>query len=249
MRLAILTLALSTISGFSHAMDVTACGTVVPERDIAVLQADLDCGVLPVGVTLGRGARLELNGHVLSGGQQAVLADFGAGHAWVDGPGAVTGAEVGITTAADGVSGRGAELRLTDVDLHDNDIGAFADRLRLTRVTAERNLHGLASNFGLTGVDVVASDNTHFGVWSAAGKIKIRRLTATNNGWYGAIATQGGRVTLIDSTVSGNAPAYGAIDISSSRRPSLKNVGCGRSSNSYSVFFTGGTSWNVCADD
>jgi hypothetical protein len=241
-------LALGTTLGPAHAIDVSACGTIVPERDVGVLRADLDCGALPVGVTLRRGARLHLNGHVLRGGVRAVLADFVRGRAWVDGPGTVTEAEIGISSAND-LSGRGVELRLSHVNVHDNGIGIAADRLRLAHVTARRNLHGITSNYRVQGTDVLSSDNARFGVWSAAGTIHLRRLTATDNGWYGVIATQGGRVVLAHSTVTRNAPAYGAIDVSSSRRPSLTNVTCGRSSDSFSVFLPGSRSWGLCADD
>jgi hypothetical protein len=154
-----------------------------------------------------------------------------------------------VAEADIGILAEDVTLQLTDVDLHDNVMGAFGDRLHLTRVSAHGNEHGIAANFNVKGDDVQASDNTKFGVWSAAGLIRLRRLTATNNGWYGVIATQGGRVGLADSTVTGNAPAYGDIDIASSRRPLLKNVTCGRSSNSFSVFSTGATTWGVCAGD
>jgi hypothetical protein len=247
MWLPIVMLLLLAMPGFAHAVDVTACGTVVPERNVGVLQADLDCGALPVGVTLLRGARLQLNGHVLSGGVRAVLADITKGRAWIDGPGTVAGAEIGISTPGS-TRGRGAGLHLTDVTLNGNGIGVFADRLRLTRVDAQGNNHGISANYRVKGDDVVASNNNRFGVWSAAGTIRMRRLTATDNGWFGVIATQGGRVALVDSTVTGNAAAYGGIDISSSRRPSLRNVTCGLSSDSFSVFVTG-TSWGVCASD
>ena len=75
MRLALVTLLLSVVLRPAHAIDVTACGTVVPEGDVGVLQVDLDCGVLPVGVTLSKGARLDLNGHTLRGGARGVLVD------------------------------------------------------------------------------------------------------------------------------------------------------------------------------
>lgn len=246
MRLLLVMLVLSTMLGPAHAIDITTCGTLVPEGDVGVLQSDLDCGALPVGVRLARGARLQLNGHVLRGAVRGVLADFARGRAWIDGPGTVTEAEVGIDTST--VTARGVELRLTDVALNGNGIGVFAHRLRLTRVDAQGNLHGITANYRVKGDDVVASNNSRFGVWSSAGTIRLRRLSATDNGWFGVIATQGGRVVLVDSTVTGNAAAYGAIDISSSRRPSLTHVACGRSSDSISVFIPG-MSWGVCAGD
>ena len=248
MRPALAMLVMSMLVGTAYAVDIISCGTVVPEHDVGVLQTDLDCGVLPVGVTLQRSARLDLNGHTLHGGVHGVLADFARGHASVDGPGAVADADIGIITTGGSSSGNQAELRLADVDVHDNVIGVFADRLRLTRVTAQGNQHGLTANFRVKGTDVVASDNAKFGVWSAAGAIKLKRLTATNNGWFGVMATQGGRVVLADSTVTGNAAGFGDIDVASARSPSLRNVVCGRSSDAFSVFVTG-TSWGVCASD
>ena len=248
MRTALAMLAMSMLVGTAYAVDITACGTVVPAHDVGVLQTDLDCGVLPVGVTLQRSARLDLNGHTLHGGVRGVLADFARGHAWVDGPGAVADADIGIVTTGGSSSGNQAELRLTDVDLHDNGIGVSADRLKLTRVTSQGNQHGFKANFHVKGTDVVASDNAKFGVWSGAGVVKLKRLTASSNGWFGVIATQGGRVVLADSTVTGNAAGLGDVDVASSRRPSLRNVVCGRSSDAFSVFITG-TSWGVCASD
>ena len=164
MRLTLVTLVLSAMLAPAHAIDVTMCGTVVPEGDVGVLQVDLDCGVLPAGVTLRRSARLRLNGHTLRGGARAVLAEFARGSAWVDGPGTVTRAEIGIAGAGSVRSGRGIELHLTDVAVRDNGIGVFADRLRLTRVTAEGNRDGIASNYRMKGDDVLANDNAQFGV-------------------------------------------------------------------------------------
>ncbi len=242
----------AAITGSAHAGDISQCGTVVPEREVGVLQVDLDCGVLPRGVTLQRWARLELNGHRLQGGQTAVFAELRKGSVAINGPGEIAGAGTGVLGFTSGgvLSGSQAKVkvRLTDVELYDSGSGASADVLQLKRVQAERNIHALYANYRITGSDVVTSNNDRFGVWTAAGSMRLKRLTATNNGWFGVIATQGGRVILSDSTVTGNAAGFGDIDVSSFRMPHLRQVACGKSTQSASVFLTS-PSWSVCAND
>src|SRR4029077_4030306 len=67
------------------AVDVTACGQVVPARKTGVLQADL-AGCF-WGVVLKPGAKLELNGHSVSG--RPDFSDLGAceTNCTVSGPG------------------------------------------------------------------------------------------------------------------------------------------------------------------
>jgi hypothetical protein len=248
MRAAMLALLLAFV-GRAAAIDITACGTVVPEREVGVLQADLDCGTLPVGVSLQRRARLQLNGHVLSGATRAVSLDFEKGRASVEGPGEIAGAGNGIFKSTKDLGSR-VVVKVSNVYVHDcTTFGVFADRVKLEGVRAERNRHGISANFKIRGSDVVASENTGFGVWAASGVVRLRNLTAQDNEWFGVIASQRGRVVLRDSTATGNAAAYGEVDIASARRPALSRVTCGRSNNAFTVFDPAPVTWGLCAND
>ena len=86
----------------ADALDVTACGVVAAPGEVATLEADVDCtqgsAEFPDwGITLGRGATLDLNGHTLtlepSAGIGAVQC---TSRCEVAGPGAITGAGSGV---------------------------------------------------------------------------------------------------------------------------------------------------------
>src|SRR5262249_4676197 len=76
------------------ATDVTTCYQTIAARDIAVLQTDLDCSMVPGAgpdVVLERGALLQLNGHRLLGGHIGVGSDPGGRRVIIEGPGEISG--------------------------------------------------------------------------------------------------------------------------------------------------------------
>lgn len=75
---------------------VTTCGQVLPARAHGVLASDLDCTGEPVGVVLGRAAKLSLGGFTLANGFNGVQCD---GSCTVTGPGTITGSQAGILGA------------------------------------------------------------------------------------------------------------------------------------------------------
>ena len=87
---------LGVLATHAHALDVTSCPLIVPGGETATLQADVDCivgspGYNAYGIVLGRGARLELNGHTLRQvGYELVTPVACLGKCEVVGPGRFT---------------------------------------------------------------------------------------------------------------------------------------------------------------
>jgi hypothetical protein len=70
-----LTFAASLPSGADAAppIEITSCaGSLVPAGAAAVLVSDLDCGVSTAAIVLRNGAKLDLNGHRIVGGQNGI---------------------------------------------------------------------------------------------------------------------------------------------------------------------------------
>ncbi len=87
-------LVVALAAGNALAVDVTACGQLIPGGAVRVLQADLVCEPDVGGIALGRGSTLQLNGHVLTAGspvQGPVGIGCARGHCRVEGPGTVSG--------------------------------------------------------------------------------------------------------------------------------------------------------------
>ena len=83
---------LLVMSADAIAFDITGCQQRVPPRTAAVLQTDLTCLDAEFAVLLGNGARLNLNGHVLTGPFSATPSgDRGPGVLCPDGGCAVQG--------------------------------------------------------------------------------------------------------------------------------------------------------------
>ncbi|HEV7734589.1 MAG TPA: hypothetical protein VGR62_20615 [Candidatus Binatia bacterium] len=64
-RLVITALVTFLAAQSAHALDITTCGTVVPERTVGVLVADLECIGSGPSITVERAASLNLDGHTL----------------------------------------------------------------------------------------------------------------------------------------------------------------------------------------
>ena len=194
-----------------------------PEQDVPCT-SDADCQDLPpggrcshVGVSLQRGATLDLNGHTLTGA--GVLCQNQARCA-ITGGGEIVGAQ------GFGIYGR-ENLTVSDVVVRDGDyIGIMALRGKMLlknvqanhnyafginnvdgkivveNVTANDNLfnNGVNSSFGtVRGVGLTTTGNNSVGV--TAKRIVLRGLRAVGNTEYGVIT---GRIRLIDSTLIDN---------------------------------------------
>lgn len=210
-------LALAAVAALSsaapvHAFDVTACHQTVPPHETGVLRQDITCDSIGgPNVTLARGARLELNGHRISGGYIGVATDPG-GHSVIEGPGEIVGAAGDPFGCAIATSSK-ATIRY--LDLHTNHRGIVMvydfplklDGLRINNNVAE----GIASYFGnLGGPSSVGPGN---------GKITARNVIVTDNGDNGIEAY--GRLWLRDSAVTGSG---GAGIVSHGRVFTIDNV-------------------------
>lgn len=133
-------------------------------------------------------------------------------------------------------------LKATDVQAHRNGLtGIRALRAQLTSVATSDNTGAGLVVDALRAVGVTTTSNGTDGVWSDR-RAKITAMVASGNGFGGVVAR---KVTLIDSTVTGNNNSY---DVSSLLRPAFANTTCGRSCQRVGDNLCAGT-WGVCAGD
>jgi hypothetical protein len=219
---------------------ISTCGQLVPSGDTGILIADLVCPTSDPGVSVGKRAELELDGHTITGGWTRVNCPDGACR--VTGPGVLSGGGSGI-----GINSSGS-IFASDVTAQDNAVGLYGVRMRLQNVTATANTsHGINAFGGVSGSDVTVTDNGDTGLsLDFRGNVVITRLVATGNGWAGVICDFG-RVKLTDSTVTGNEfpdefePPL--LDLFSAKRPKLTNTTCDHS------LGPDGSTWGVCTGD
>jgi hypothetical protein len=133
-----------------------------------------------VGIYLGKGARLAMNSHSVSGAFIGIVSGnpqgTGAGKMQITGPGSIFGNQYGLQYAS--------TLKVEGVSLHDNVHFAMWGS---GRVTLE---------------DVVGSDNGALAI--AAKRMTARRVTATGNG-TGLVS--GGSLSVADSSITGSTVA------------------------------------------
>lgn len=217
-----------------HAFDVTECHQTVPSHETGVLRRDIACSINGgPNVTLARGARLELNGHRISGGYIGVATDPG-GHSVIEGPGEIVGAAGDPFGCAIAVSSK-ATIRY--LDLHTNRRGivmVYDFPLKLEGVRINNNLaEGIASYFGnlggpssvgpgngkITARNVIVTDNGDNGIESY-GRLSVRDGAVTGSGGAGIVSH--GRLFVLDNmSVTDNAE--GGIVSSSEKRGTLKD--------------------------
>lgn len=243
------------------AVDVTACGQVVPSGQTGDLVADLDCPIdLPSGslqelsaIYLEPGARLRLNGFTLSG------TKFGVGcgsRCTIEGPGTIRELPVGIlsygATRVENVvfeenNGHaihlygGKTLRATNVTILDADglVAIVAHRVKAENVTIERCWYGIITISALVATDLTIRDCGQRAI--GAGSVRATSLTVVDNAGKGIIA---GRIVLTDSVVTGNDTLDSGVDLQSDRRPKLTNTTCERSRQGEA-----GAPFGVCLED
>lgn len=218
------------------AFDVTACYQTVPGRETGVLQTDLVCdGTGGPNVSLLRHARLDLNGHTISGGYIGVSTDPGRiGKNEIVGPGEIFGVVNGDGGFGAGIAASG-KVVVRDVHLHDNVRGivsVYDFAMKLEGVTITNNsAEGIASYFGnladrigpgkgqIKARDCVVSGNGDDGI-EAWGRLDLRDATVSGNGGTG-IVSRGNVFSLRDVTITDNADAG---FLSTSRKPgNVKN--------------------------
>ena len=197
--------ALVLLTGVARAnawIDVTSCGTHIPPLEIGVLRADLTCGFrcsddpsvaclsdgdcpsradntcLGEHITLGRGARLELSGHVLTMayhdyGVACDAPDTGYGSCTVRGPGTILGGK------GTGVFSRAMSVRVVDVAIENTDAAVVSSGwVLLKRVRLGAREEGV---YGVQGV--VARDVTvgPAGI-SSGGDLVLRNVSVPETG-------------------------------------------------------------------
>ena len=234
----------------SMAIDITACGQTVPDAGSAILAADITCPGSGPAITLGRRARLRLDGHTVTGGTAGVEC---LGACRVTGPGALTGALSGIQTSA------GGHVVVKQVDVSGNaeyGIQVLSDpadqpgRGRLTAVDVTANGNGEAGVVAfpyLRGRNITANGNAAHGVSTCV--FSVKNLQATSNGEQGIVGCGG---KLVASTITGNDAAGAGTDVLTVAAPKLSATTCGKSAMLLG-FNAGepivGATWGVCASD
>ena len=223
-------LAMLLLEGRAWAVDVTTCGQVVPENDVGVLQADLDCKGAPrtcsyyantpcvsddvcnhagVGrclsqaVILGKGATLQLNGHT-------IVADGSSGlGVWCAHPALNVRCTVqGPGEIVGGEIGVGAyRLVIQDVSIHGAHQGVVAPTVVVaTNVTADGNgLFGLYAG-RLTATNVSASNNANAGIFSP--RIRGTGVTTNDNGEQGLVVYRRFKLTGLTAQNNGAGGIY-----------------------------------------
>ncbi len=175
------------------AVDITACGQLIPTDEIGVLQADLDCASTP-GIVLEEQGTLDFAGHRIT--DASPYAVRCAGNVCTLRSSAGTGEIIGSATAISVWGGRGP-VQVSDLTIRDTGpflvptqgaIDAVDARLDLTRV---RILNATA-NYGviarrIRATDVQVSGGTGIGLF-AIRSLVASNLTADGNGEIGVLA-------------------------------------------------------------
>lgn len=266
-RLVITVLVLSLVPAAAWSLDIpgdpSSCGIIIQRGDPGVLQGDLDCTgqTGASALTLGGGAKLYLNGHRISGGQNQNVHCYPAVSpsrtCTIEGPGELTGAPIGLAAAS--------RARLREVIIHGNGVGIYktygdinhSARLDLDAVTIRDNTNeGIRGGGAIRAKDSTIRDNGGVGTTSY-GPSRLVRTTITGNGGSGIVT---GRyndfylsyfytkrlLALVDSDVSGNGLVDGGVDILSGKRPIVLRTTCGTSANPLEP---GNPTWGVCSGD
>jgi hypothetical protein len=201
------------------AFDVTECYQRVPAGEIGVVRNTIGCdGSGGPNVTVGRGATLLLNNHLISGGYIGVATDPGGARAKIIGPGNIVGATGDPFGCGIAPSGK---VLIKDVTLHDNRRGIvsiYDFAMKLEHVTiANNDAEGITSYAGslggvigpghgqITGRDMIVTGNAGAGI-VAFGKLTLRDGTVSGNGGAG-IRSEGRTFTLQGVDVNGNGEA------------------------------------------
>jgi hypothetical protein len=242
-------------------IDITSCGTIVPERKTGVVQSDLDCTGQSLAGLLNL-STLDLNGHVVHGEVSQTIGR----KATIVGPGTLIGRITGgfenrklvirgVDVVADGwgvFSSSGTvdavdstftgattraiqapKVKLTGVDVSNNPVADFA-------VFAEK----------LRGKNVIANNNgtpgcTDCSAVFAYGTAKLVGLQASGNTGHGVLGVT--RLKLFNSSVTGNNGRGLGIDVAAGGNLISIDTTCGLSGSSDPPYSPG--YWGVCTND
>lgn len=199
---------------------VTTCGQVVPARAQGVLASDLDCTGEPVGVVLGRAAKLSLGGFTLANGFVGVQCD---GSCTVTGPGTLSGSQAGVlspkTAKVSGVTISGMAVYGIDASYLElesstvSDVAFFA--VQAGRAVRMENSAISASFGGVSGRAVVKSSTiaaTRFGISGTFAALKNGSSVDMSGGVPEAVALRTVKRPTVssDSTCIGRSASLGA---------------------------------------
>ena len=225
------------------AINIDNCGQTIPDNEVGVLTADLNCPSASTAVYVGSGATLNMNGHaidvpngwgvwcsaavrctVTGGGQFGALGEIRGAEAGVYlGRRARLSAEsVVIRDCVTGVEGedwnaeRGASARLTNVQIS----GSEGAGVRVSRLKAD---------------NVRIEDNPGTGIAGpSGGRLKAKGLTVTGNAFsagcdvYGCQGIDVGEVSGSNLLVSGNGGiGIRAVTVKLSKSTVIDNVRAG----------------------
>jgi hypothetical protein len=262
-RLAVSLLVASLLATPAHALDVTACGTVIPPGETGVLTTELACSPTDVGIHMNDRSTLDLNGHSITGGLFGVQGSVSArGHGFSTYDrcrilsstpgGAIVGSKFGITNCGKAevsnveVIGTtlqaigGGRVDLTDVTVRDGAAPLTVGKLTARNLTVTNN-HDVSQVRRAFIQGLTATANQGDWVFQARSMV-VKDATITGNTGVGIIAS---RLMLVRSTVTGNDTAGTGIDLVTSHEPHLVDSTCGRSEQ----FGLPGSSWHSCTDD
>jgi len=231
-------------------VSVTACGQAVPPNAIGLLANDLDCtafvgGIANEAVSLGHGAKLDLQGFTITGG----LFGVGCYEVCPEGPG------TGVACSPDGARCEIVNGTVTGAEAS----GITGDVVTVRNVTASNNGdQGVQGYRKARAFDSTLTGNGVAGI--RAWTVQITNTTATGNARFGVAGSKrelSGRVThgitLRDSTATGNGTApdcsnlMPCADVSSGTRPKLRRSTCVTSERPSFSGGCGADEWCVCA--
>jgi hypothetical protein len=233
------------------AIDLAACGQVIPAGRTAELRTDLVCAAGPTwpfsarGVRLEPGAKLRMNGFTIVGDGTGVGVECTSRRCTILGPGEIRGFFAGVNCG-------GCRVVARDVVVRENTEGIYvplSGAVDAKRVVASDNTGSGIWAQTLKGSDVEAGRNGANGV-AAITQLRLRRLVAVGNGDAG-VRAGAGRSRLRDSEVTGNAEATDGYDVTATGTVRLVRTTCGRSAK---LHYTSQEEYDVvgsfgCADD
>ena len=227
-RLAFALAALLVLAVRAGAMDITTCGQTVPQGEIGVLQADLDCSSFGANsVTLGLKATLDMNGHSIASSSVggAILCFFGGLICQPKGGTTVCHGHKGSCTVTSSV-GRGRvvappgggpgiggerDIVLQNLDVVGTSIGGT--KLTATDVSVT-NVPGASVGIFVerkATLTRVESSGGYLGIYGLAADVKGTDVVVQNNRG-GGISAARVRITHLTAVGNGTEPsaAFGA---------------------------------------
>jgi hypothetical protein len=250
--------ALLVAASATSAADLTGCHQNVAAGSLGVLQNDIDCTGAQFGrwgVVLEPGAKLDLNGHSITGGFGGVWCQ---GKCSIQGPGSIENTSVSGAFLYGKARVKNVDIANCGGGIEPHDFGDTSISIKAKGVTITGSGSGISAQ-KVKATDVAVSDSA-FGI--RGDKVRGKRVTVTGNDEIGVrctlckfselVATGNGDagldgyglVVLRDSTLTGNDGLGLGIDvIGRTGPPILIDTVCGRSG------LSDGSDWDVCADD